>query len=130
MRRLASGLPAGVGLPHRRAGGPPDARRGATIHPSEDRNAMPLRSRRSSRRLLDAVPVRATGIDLRGPALRGPAAMAALAFGAGAGGALAIGRLAIGRASIRRLAIGELEVGRLHVEELVVDREAPRTGAM
>ena len=86
---------------------------------------MPLTSRRKPKRLVDVVPIRATGVDLGGWALRGPAAVAALASGAGACGAFAIGGLAIGRASIRRLTIGELEVRRLHVQELVVDREQP-----
>lgn len=91
---------------------------------------MPLRPRKRSRRLLDAVPIRLTGADLGAYTLRGPTAVAALAFGAGAGGALAIGALSIGRASIRKLSIGELEVRRLHVEELIVDRRTSATGDM
>jgi len=79
--------------------------------------------RRRSGRVFGAQPVRATGLDVRGPGLRGPTALASLAIGAAAIGALAIGRLAIGRASIKRLAIEDLDVRRLRVEELVVVRE-------
>jgi nitroimidazol reductase NimA-like FMN-containing flavoprotein (pyridoxamine 5'-phosphate oxidase superfamily) len=73
--------------------------------------------KRTTSRWLDAVPVRATGVDARGPGLRGPTAVGALAVGATAVGAVAIGRLAIGHASIKRLVIDDLEVRRMRVAE-------------
>ena len=79
--------------------------------------------KRTTSRWLDAVPVRATGVDARGPSLRGPTAAGALAVGATAVGAVAIGRLAIGHASIKRLVIDDLEVRRMRVAE-----ERPEAG--
>lgn len=79
--------------------------------------------KRTTSRWLDAVPVRATGVDARGPGLRGPTAAGALAVGATAVGAVAIGRLAIGHASIKRLVIDDLEVRRMRVAE-----ERPEAG--
>jgi nitroimidazol reductase NimA-like FMN-containing flavoprotein (pyridoxamine 5'-phosphate oxidase superfamily) len=73
--------------------------------------------KRTTSRWLDAVPVRATGVDARGPGLRGPTAAGALAVGATAVGAVAIGRLAIGHASIKRLVIDDLVVRRMQVAE-------------
>jgi len=85
---------------------------------------------RSNPRWLDAIPVRASAIDARGPALRGPTAMGALAVGATALGAVAIGRLAIGRAAIKRLVIEDLEVRRLRVVDLeVVSERRPQPTA-
>src|SRR3954471_8005330 len=63
--------------------------------------------------MIEHLPFRVTGVDVRGPGVRGPTAMAPVAIGALAVGAVAIGRLAIGRATIKRLTIDELEVTRL-----------------
>ena len=78
---------------------------------------------RRQRKIVERLPLRLTGADVRGPGLRGPTAMAPVAIGALAVGAVAIGRLAIGRASIKRLTIDELEVTRLKVTELEVAGE-------
>jgi hypothetical protein len=83
----------------------------------------PVVGQRPKRKVVERLPVRFTGADVRGPALRGPTAMAPVAIGALAIGAVAIGRLAIGRASIKRLTIEELEVTRLKVTELEVAGE-------
>ncbi len=79
--------------------------------------------KRTTFRWLDAVPVRATGLDARGPGLRGPTAVGALAVGATAVGAVAIGRLAIGHATVKRLVIDDLVVRRMRVAE-----EQPEVG--
>src|SRR5829696_2113395 len=93
----------------------------------ELRGAPMRRTRDRSRpRWLDAIPVRASAVEARGPAVRGPTAMAPLAVAATALGAVAIGRLAIGRATIKRLVIAELEVERLRVVDLDVVSERPR----
>jgi hypothetical protein len=89
-----------------------------------------LMSRAETRsRWLDALPVRVTAVDARGPGLRGPTAIGALAVGATALGAVAIGRLAIGRAAIKRLEIDELEVRHLRVADFEVVSERPRQSA-
>jgi hypothetical protein len=89
------------------------------------RQAAVMRRRSSGvLRMLDAVPVRVTGIDVRGPSARAPMAMGALALGAGALGALAIGRLSVGRAKVGRLEIDELEVKRLRVQDLEIVNSA------
>src|SRR4051812_34129657 len=99
----------------------PHARADAWTRPR--RGAMSSSFRSSKRRWFDLIPVRATGLDARGPALRGPTAVGALALGATALGAVAVGRLSIGRAVIKRLVIEDLDVRRLRVEELEVVTE-------
>src|ERR1700754_4538549 len=84
-----------------------------------------MRSRKTTSRWLDGIPVRATGVDARGPGLRGPTAAGALAVGATALGAVAIGRLAVGHASIKRLVIDALQVKRLQAPGLAAGAELP-----
>jgi hypothetical protein len=94
---------------------------------AEQRRARMLKSKaETGSRWLDALPVRVTALDARGPGLRGPTAIGAMAVGATALGAVAIGRLAIARAAIKRLDIDELEVRRLRVVDLEVVSERPR----
>jgi hypothetical protein len=78
----------------------------------------PVMAKWQQRAIVERLPLRVTGVDVRGVGVRGPTGLAPVAMGALAIGAVAIGRLAIGRASIKRLTIEELEVTRLKVTEL------------